>query len=160
MGLPSSAPGAQVQLDLCLLERPDLHLPLAATPFVVSRWCQVQALSMPTWVDQEGTGYTMMLRMCVVGPGLRHEANRGRWGWGTQRPPGRGPPALSRDPLPPPPDMIISWRPDRPGQIFTSRSGSEVRAPGPSSAKEQQFPWKLSSLLREAGLTWPRCGRL
>ena len=156
MGLLSSALGAQVQLDLCPLEWPDLHLPLAATPVVVSWWCQVQALSMRTWVDQEGTGYTMMLRMCVGGLWLWHEANRGAVGVGDLEASGkRGPP-----PLPGPPPPPISWRPDRPGQIFTSRSGLEVRAPGPSSAKEQQFPWKLSSPLREAGLTWPRCGRL
>lgn len=56
VGLPSSPLRAQVQLDLCSLEQPDLHLPLTATPFVVSRWCQAQALSISTWVDQKGTG--------------------------------------------------------------------------------------------------------
>ena len=56
VGLPSSPLRAQVQLDLCPLEQPDLHLPLEATPFVVSWWCQAQALSIPPWVDQEGTG--------------------------------------------------------------------------------------------------------
>lgn len=140
MGLPSSALGAQVQLDLCPLEWPDLHLALAATPVVVSWWCQVQALSMPTWVDQEGTGYTMMLRMCVGGLGLWHEANRGAVGVGDLEASGKRGPALSRDPLPPPPDMIISWRPDRPGQIFTSRSGLEVRAQGLHLLKSSNSP--------------------
>ena len=103
-----------------------------------------------------------MLRMCVVGPGLRHEANRGAVGVGVGDSEGswKTDPHPLQGPLPPLPDMIVWWRPDRPGQIFTSRSGLEVRAPGPSSAKEQQFPWKLSSPLREEGLTWPRCGRL
>lgn len=99
MGLLSSALGAQVQLDLCPLEWPDLHLPLAATPVVVSWWCQVQALSMPTWVDQEGTGYTMMLRMCVGGLWLWHEANRGAVGVGDLEASGkRGPRPLQGPP--------------------------------------------------------------